>query len=134
MRLPRAATVERRGEDGKNCNLLPDLVSARGDLSLFPLDPGGRRANEARKRAYEAEAMSNPDATAAGVNDDPLTIGVTALLQASAHEPSTHVGWVLLIDSSNGVTSEPRLDRRPTSGICRNRPSRFLCLSDSLSP
>jgi hypothetical protein len=54
--------------------------------------------------ADDIEAVMSPDATVAGVSENPLTIDVTSSLQAWVNDPSTNLGWVLLIDSSNNVT------------------------------
>ena len=53
--------------------------------------------------ADDIEAVSSADGSITG-NANTLVIDVTPSLQAWVSNPSTNLGWVLLIDSTNGIT------------------------------
>jgi hypothetical protein len=54
--------------------------------------------------ADDVEAVSVADATVVDIDDTSLVIDVTASLQVWVDNPSANLGWVLLIDSINGIT------------------------------
>jgi hypothetical protein len=51
----------------------------------------------------DVEAVSSADATSPG-DPIPMTLDVTASLQAWVNDPASNLGWVLLINSNNGLT------------------------------
>jgi hypothetical protein len=53
--------------------------------------------------ADDVEALSTADETFGPVQVNPLTLDVTTSLQAWVNDPSTNLGWVMLINSTNGV-------------------------------